>query len=91
MSIQFPITIKVMFEPDAHDAPYVAYIPEFDISSCAKTEAKAKKNVKEALELTLEEVSRIDKLDEYLAEAGISIAKKSPFPKISFEPFVFQS
>ena len=63
MSIQFPITIKVLYEPDAKDAPYVAYIPEFDISSCAKTEAKAKKNVKEALELTLEEVKKIDKLD----------------------------
>ena len=90
MSIQFPITIKIIYEPQAKEAPYVAYIPEFDISSCGKTEEKAKKNVKEALELVLEEVKKKDKLEDFLKEAGISHKKPSLFPKISFEPFVFQ-
>lgn len=91
MSIQFPITIKIVHEAEATDAPFVAYIPEFDISSCGRTEAKAKKNVKEALELVLEEVNKNDTLDDFLKEAGISKTKKDNFPKISFEPFVFQS
>lgn len=58
MSIKFPITIKIIYEKEAEDAPYVAYIPEFDISSCGNTEEKAKKNVKEVLELTLEEAAK---------------------------------
>ncbi len=91
MSIQFPITIKIVYEPAAKDAPYVAYIPEFDVSSCGKTEEIAKKNVKETLEIVLEEVKKKDKLEEFLKEAGISITKSSLFPKISFEPFVFQT
>ena len=91
MSIQFPITIKILFEPEAKEAPYVAYIPEFDISSCGKTEEKAKKNVKEALELVLEEVKKQNKLNEFLKEAGVSEKKSSLFPKISFERFVFQA
>ena len=91
MLIKFPITIKIIYEPAAKDASYVAYIPEFDISSCGKTEEKAKQNVKEALELTLEEVKKQNKLEEFLKEAGISNQKQSFFPKISFEPFVFQA
>lgn len=91
MSIQFPITIKILYEPESKDAPYVAYIPEFDVSSCGKTEEKAKKNVKEALEIILEEVKKKNKLEDFLKEAGISIQKQSFFPKISFEPFVFRT
>lgn len=91
MSIQFPITIKIIFEPEAKDAPYVAYIPEFDISSCGKTEEKAQKNVREALELILEEVKKQNKLEEFLKEAGISSGTKSTFPKIIIEPFAFNA
>lgn len=89
MSIQFPVTIKIMYEKEAKDAPYVAYIPEFDVSSCGKTEAQARKNVKEALEIVLEEVKKKGKLEEFLQEAGISSDKSSSFPKIIFEPFSF--
>lgn len=66
MSIQFPITIKVFTEPAAVGASYIAHIPEFDISSCGKTEKQAVDNVKEALEGVLDEVKAQDKLDEYL-------------------------
>ncbi|HEY4474388.1 MAG TPA: hypothetical protein VJC06_00470 [Candidatus Paceibacterota bacterium] len=90
MSIQFPITIKILYEKESTTAPFVAYIPEFDISSCGKNEEEAKKNVKEALEITLNEVKKQHKLEEFLKEAGISTDKKLFFPKISFEPFVFQ-
>lgn len=91
MSIQFPITIKIIYEVAAKDAPYVAYIPEFDISSCGKTEEKAIKNAKEALELTLEEVKKKNKLNVFLEELGLSPKRKNLFPKIIFEPFVFNA
>ncbi|MCL4374263.1 type II toxin-antitoxin system HicB family antitoxin [Patescibacteria group bacterium] len=91
MSIRFPITIKVLCEPEAKDAPYVAYIPEFDISSCGKTEEKAKENAKQALEITLEEIKKQGKLNEFLKEAGFSPQSRSLFPKITFEPFVFRT
>lgn len=89
MPLAFPITIKIIYESDAKDAPYVAYIPEFDVSSCGKTEEEAKRNVREVLELTLEEAEKQNKLQELLKEAGISTKKAYSFPKISFEPFVF--
>lgn len=89
MAIEFPITIKVHREPEAAGASYVAYIPEFDVSSCGATEAIAKKNAKEVLEITLEEVKKQGKLNEFLEEAGFSSKTPSIFPKISVEPFVF--
>lgn len=91
MSIQFPITIKIIKEPEAKDAPYIAYIPEFDVSSCGKTEEKAKENVKEVLEIVLEEVKKTGQLDEFLKEAGFSSGKSNFFPKITFEPFIFHT
>ncbi len=91
MSIQLPITIKVLYESQAKDAPYIAYIPEFDVSSCGKTEEKAKKNVKEALEIVLEEVKKQGQLNQFLKEAGFSSHTSNLFPKISFEPFVFHT
>ena len=91
MSLQFPITIKIIYEKEAKDAPYVAYIPEFDISSCGKTEKKAKTNVKEALEILLEEAKKKNKLQELLLEAGFDTDRRMAYPKISFEPFTFQA
>lgn len=87
---QYPITIKIVFEEEAKDAPFVAYIPEFDVSSCGKTEMEAIKNAKEVLEITFEEIKRKGKLEEFLEEAGIP-SKKSvfSFPKIIIQPFSF--
>ncbi len=56
MSLKFPIAIKLLYEKESKDAPYIAYIPEFDVSSCGKTEEIAKKNVKEVLGITLETI-----------------------------------
>ena len=89
-SYNYPITIKILYEKEAKEAPYVAYIPEFDVSSCGKTEEEAVKNAKQTLEITIEEVKRKGDLEEFLKEAGISV-KKSPFsfPKIIIQPFSF--
>ena len=55
-SYSYPITIKVLYEKEAKEAPFIAYIPEFDISSCGKTEIEAIKNVNQTLEITIEEI-----------------------------------
>ncbi len=88
MSVQFAVTIKIIYEPEAKDAPNVAYIPEYDVSSAGKTEDKARDNVKEVLGITLEEAKKQNKLEELLKEAGISVKKPTQFPKINVEPFI---
>ena len=49
---------------------YVAYSPELDVSSCATTEAKAQKNLLEAVRLFLEVAEKKGSLDQILKEAG---------------------
>ena len=49
---------------------YIAYAPELDVSSCATTEAKAQKNLLEAVRLFLEEAEKKGSLDQILSEAG---------------------
>jgi predicted RNase H-like HicB family nuclease len=49
---------------------HVAYSPELDVSSCAKTASQAKARLKEAITLFLEEAARMETLDEILAESG---------------------
>lgn len=88
--IQYPITFKIIYEKEAKDAPYVAYIPEFDISSCGKSELEAIENAKEALGITFEEIKKKGKLDEFLEESGFSSKKNLlSFPKIIIQPFSF--
>jgi hypothetical protein len=48
----------------------VAYSPELDISSCAKTASQAKKQLREAMSLFIEEAARMGALEEILAESG---------------------
>jgi len=64
------LTIKILYEADATDAPYVAYIPEFDISSCGRTQEEAIEAVKEALNIVLEESEKDGTSEEWLAELG---------------------
>lgn len=49
---------------------YTAYCSELDVASCGKTVAKAKKNLREALQIFIEETSRMGTLEEILEEAG---------------------
>jgi hypothetical protein len=53
---------------------YVAYLLELDLSSCATTQAKAQKNLIEAVRLFLEEAEKKGSLNQILAEAGHSAA-----------------
>lgn len=88
----YPITIKIIKESEAQFAPYVAYIPEFDVSSCGKTEEEAAKNVKEVLNITIEEVTKDGNLIQFLEELGFRQSQKNNsvvrfFPKVIFEQF----
>lgn len=49
---------------------YVAYCPELDISSCGSTIEQAKKMVKTAVRLFLEEAGKMGTLEEILYESG---------------------
>lgn len=48
----------------------MAYSPELDVSSCAKTAAQAKARLKEAVSLFLEEAARMGTLNDILSESG---------------------
>ncbi|OGM32456.1 hypothetical protein A2803_03225 [Candidatus Woesebacteria bacterium RIFCSPHIGHO2_01_FULL_44_21] len=85
-----PMTIKMMYDGRSKEAPYVAYNPELDVSSCGKTEEKARKNLHEAVEIVLEEAEKKGKLNQLLEEAGFEKEKKNwKSPRIIFEPFRF--
>lgn len=56
---------------------YVAHSPELDLSSCATTEAKAEKNLVEAVRLFLEEAEKKGSLNQILAEAGFVRRKET--------------
>jgi len=60
------LTVQVWKE----GASYVAYAPELDVSSCAKTANQAKSRLREAVSLFIEEAARMGTLEEILAEAG---------------------
>jgi len=49
---------------------FVAYTPELDVSSCGKTVDEAKKNIKTAVRLFLEEAEKMGTLEDILIESG---------------------
>lgn len=69
----------------------MAYCPELDISSCGKTEDKAREMLREAIEIILEEAAKEGTLGEYLESVGYNKSGHHlTRPKVSFEPFFFQ-
>ncbi|MEW6296051.1 MAG: type II toxin-antitoxin system HicB family antitoxin [Candidatus Diapherotrites archaeon] len=49
---------------------FVAYSPELDVSSCGNTVEEAKKNLKTAVRLFLEEAEKMGTVEDILIEAG---------------------
>ena len=77
-----------MVDKHSKDAPFVAYTPELDVASCGPTEEKARKNLHEAVTVTLEEVKIKGKLNELLEEMGFQKEKRQWIPpRVSFESF----
>lgn len=76
MDIQF--TARVFKE----GRTYVAHALDLDVSSCGGSEAKAVKNLREAVRLFLEEAGNMGTLEQILAEAGYSRTKQKLAPKL---------
>jgi predicted RNase H-like HicB family nuclease len=49
---------------------YTSFCPELDVASCGHTVDEAKKNLREALEIYVEETSKMGTLNDLLEEAG---------------------
>lgn len=82
----FPLSVKTIYEPKSKDAPYVAYAPELDVSSCGPTEEKARQHLDEVVQIVFEEAERKGKLEELLEEVGFRKQQESWLaPRISFQ------
>jgi predicted RNase H-like HicB family nuclease len=55
---------------------YSSYCPELDIASCGKTVKEARKNLKEAIEIFIEETKKLGTLYDLLEEAGYDLSSK---------------
>jgi predicted RNase H-like HicB family nuclease len=49
---------------------FTAYCPELDVASCGRTPGEAKKNLKEVIEIQLEETAKFGKSNDLLSEAA---------------------
>ncbi len=52
---------------------FTAYCPELDVASCGHTSKEAKKNLREVIEIQLEETAKLGTLNDFLAEAGYAV------------------
>lgn len=88
MQILFPLTVKIIYDKESSDAPYVAYNPEFDVASCGPTEEKARQNLQEVVKIVLEEAKKKGKLEELLKEMGFQgdLSDRWLFPNIKKFP-----
>jgi len=55
---------------------YTSYCPELDVASCGKTVKEARKNLKEAIEIFIEETKKLGTLKDLLEEAGYDLTSK---------------
>ena len=55
---------------------YTSYCPELDVASCGQTVDEARKNLREALEIFIEKISKLGTLEELLEEAGYDLSSQ---------------
>ncbi len=92
--LSLPLTIKVFKEGTSKSSPYVAYNPEFDVSSCGKTEGESRKMLEAAIYLVLEGAREDGTFDQLMQEAGFGDYRKEgsePRTYISVFNFPFSS
>lgn len=90
METFLPLTIKIMVDKSSKDAPFIAYTPELDVTSCGPTKEKARINLHEAVKITIAQIESKGKLAEFLKEMGFQKEKSHWIPpRVSFEPFLF--
>ena len=72
-------TMKIQFTSQIfrEGRMFVAHTPDLDVTSCATTEAKAQKNLLEAVRLFLDEAEKKGSLDQILKEAGFVRRKQT--------------
>lgn len=88
MDMVLPLTVKIMVDKRSKDAPFVAYTPELDVTSCGPSEEKARENLHEAVQITLQEVQKKGEIEQFLKDMGFQKEKKRWIaPRVSFEPF----
>ena len=56
---------------------YVSYCPELDVSSCGNTIDEARKNLKIAVNLFLEETEKMGTLEDILRESGYELIESN--------------
>ncbi len=59
---------------------YTAYCPELDLATCGHTIEEARHNLREVIEIFLEETAKMGTLRELLAEAGYSLDEVAQEP-----------
>ncbi len=55
---------------------YTSFCPEIEVASCGRTVAEAKKNLREVLEIYVEEASKMGTLNDLLEEAGYDLSSE---------------
>ena len=55
---------------------FTAYSLELDVASCGHTPEEAKKNLREVIEIQLEEAAKLGTLKDFLAEAGYVVEEE---------------
>ncbi|MDZ7832319.1 MAG: type II toxin-antitoxin system HicB family antitoxin [Desulfobacterales bacterium] len=65
--MKFRITEEIWREGNM----YVSYCPELDIASCGEDVEEAKKNLKEAILINIEETRSMGTFKEFLEECGL--------------------
>ena len=63
-------TINYKTEIWKEGSAFVSWCPELDVSSVGSTVTEARKNLREAVELFIEEAGKMGTLDEILEESG---------------------
>lgn len=70
---------------------YVSYCPEIDIASCGETIEQAKKNLKEAILINIEETKKMGTFRKFLQDAGFDLTQGEDLSLrkrlVAFEPF----
>lgn len=84
--LSMPVSVKIIYEPESADAPYVAYSPEFDVSSCGPSEEIARRHLSETVQILFEEADRKGKTDELLEELGFRKQRRFwQVPRVSWQ------
>lgn len=73
------------------DNMYLSYCPELDIASCGVTIEQAKKNLKEVVQINIEETKKKGVFRTFLEEAGFDLTQGDDLTLgkelVAFEPF----